>query len=236
MTQTIDKKVSILFTLILEPFFIAIIIIFGLLTVYYKETSIVGGTILDTYKEIGHFTLLIMDTVFTLLGFGLLLSPYKNAKWTGMAVALFVVSFNIILELLFQDMWFEIFFGFRKRSVGDMGSAAAPNAYEFWNRQSSTGKATASWLSFRLSNICSTSYLVGMTAFSGKVSIQRIAFSLPIFCFLFYLNLYLNALVSFSTANKTRSFVYLDAYETILVYLFGGVYGIIVGALTKSPR
>jgi hypothetical protein len=47
-----------------------------------------------------------MDTVFTLLGFGLLLSPYKNAKWTGMAVALFVVSFNIILGLLFQDMWF----------------------------------------------------------------------------------------------------------------------------------
>lgn len=72
---------------------------------------------------------LIMDTVFTLLGFGLILSPYKNAKWTGMAVALFVVSFNIILGLLFQDMWFEIFFGFRKDSVGGVGLTAAPNAF-----------------------------------------------------------------------------------------------------------
>lgn len=57
---------------------------------------------------------LIMDTVFTLIGFGLLLSPYKNQKWTGMSIALLVVSFNIILGLLMQDMWFEIFFGFRK--------------------------------------------------------------------------------------------------------------------------
>jgi hypothetical protein len=47
-----------------------------------------------------------MDTVFTLLGFGLLFSAYRNAKWTGLSVALYVVSFNIILGLLFQDMWF----------------------------------------------------------------------------------------------------------------------------------
>lgn len=47
-----------------------------------------------------------MDTVFTLLGFGLLLSAFRNQKWTGLAIALFVVSFNIILGLLFQKMWF----------------------------------------------------------------------------------------------------------------------------------
>jgi hypothetical protein len=63
---------------------------------------------------IANLTHLIMDTVFTLLGFGLLFSPYRNAKWTGLSIALFVVSFNIILGLLFQDMWFEILFGFRK--------------------------------------------------------------------------------------------------------------------------
>lgn len=231
----VDKKVNILFSLLLGLFLIGIIIIYGFLTVYYEEKQ-PGTSNPDPWHGVRNFILLIMDTVFTLLGFGLLLSPYKNAKWTGMAIALFVVSFNIILGLLFQDMWFEIFFGFRKRSVGDTGSIAAPTAFEFWNRHSETGKATASWLSFRLSNICSTSYLVGITAFSGKLSIHRLAFSLPIYCFLFYLNLYLNSLVSFSTANKTNSFVYLDAYGTILVYLFGGIYGIIVGALTKTPR
>lgn len=98
------------------------------------------------------------------------------------------------------------------------------------------GKATASFMSFRLSNLCSTSYLVGMTAYSGRVSIQKLALSLPIFCFIFYLNLYVNALACFSTQNKDGSFVYFDAYGTILVYLFGGVYGLLVGVFTKTPR
>jgi hypothetical protein len=113
---------------------------------------------------------------------------------------------------------------------------AAPTAYEFWNRHSYTGKSTASFFSFRLSNICSTAYLVGMTAFSGRVNIQRIALSLPIFCFFFYLNLYLNALVCYSTKDKNDSFMYLDAYGTILVYLFGGIYGLLVGVFTKTPK
>jgi hypothetical protein len=75
-----------------------------------------------------------------------------------------------------------------------------------------------------------------MTAFSGKLTIQKIAFTLPIFVFFYYLNLYLNTLVCFSTVHKHDYFVYLDNYGTILVYLFGGVYGIIVGLLNKSPR
>lgn len=110
-----DKKVSVVFSIALGVFLIAIIIIYGNLTYYFKEERTVSGVAVpNTAKGVFNFNLLIMDTVFTLLGFGLLLSPYKNAKWTGMAVALFVVSFNIILGLLFQDMWFEIFFGFRK--------------------------------------------------------------------------------------------------------------------------
>lgn len=73
--------------------------------------------------------MLMMDTVFTMVGFGLLLSAYKHQKWTGMSIALFVVSFNIILGLLFQDLWFEIFFGFRKNLTDPgNGSVIAPNA------------------------------------------------------------------------------------------------------------
>ena len=128
-----------------------------------------------------------------------------------------------------------MFFGFRKNIPdGGLGTVAAPNAYEFWSRHATVGKSTASFFSFRLSNLCSTSYLVGMTAFSGRITFTSIAFSLPFFCVLYYLNFYLNMLVSYSTTNKTESFNYFDAYGTIIVYLFGGVYGIIVGALTKT--
>lgn len=130
--MTTNKKVSIVFSLLLAAFFIAMIIIYGFLTVYFNEdsyTSLGLTTGQLTNRALARSTLLIMDTVFTLLGFGLLLSPYKNAKWSGLAIALFVVSFNIILGLLFQDMFFEIFFGFRKDSVGDNGFVAAPSAY-----------------------------------------------------------------------------------------------------------
>ena len=50
--------------------------------------------------------MLIMDTLFTIVGIGLRLSGYRHQKWAGMTIALFVVSFNIVLGLLFQDMWF----------------------------------------------------------------------------------------------------------------------------------
>lgn len=49
------------------------------------------------------------------------------------------------------------------------------------------------------------------------------------------MNLYINAVVCYSTRSKDASFVYLDAYGTILVYLFGGVYGFVTAFLNKSP-
>lgn len=237
---TVNRRVSLAFPIIFIIFLVAIIIIYGFLTVYFKESvpyALTDGTteyIESPIEGIRNTCLLIMDTLFTLLGFGLLLSPYKHQKWVGMSIALFVVSFNIILGLLFQDMWFEIFFGFRKDLTGDSYTQGG-NGYEFWNRHNYVGKATASYYSFRLSNLCSTSYLVGMTAYSGRVTLSNIAFSLPIFCFLYYLNMYVNMLACYSTENKDERFPYMDAYGTILVYLFGGVYGIIVGAFTKSP-
>jgi hypothetical protein len=114
----IGKKVPIVFSIILVILMVAFIILYGFLTEYYMEQDLTFNTF-----SLGH---LIMDTVFTLLGFGLLLSPYKNAKWSGMTIALYVVAFNIILGLLFQNMWFAIFFGFRtKMTNGNDGRIVA---------------------------------------------------------------------------------------------------------------
>ena len=74
-----------------------------------------------------------------------------------------------------------------------------------------------------------------MTAFVGRVRIQTVLSGLIFYNILFYLNFYLNALICYSTRNKSEPWVYLDDYGTILVYLFGGVYGLITGAITKTP-
>ena len=98
-----------------------------------------------------------------------------------------------------------------------------------------TSRVTPSFESIRLSNLASTSYLVGMTAFIGRVRVQTVISGLIFFNVLFYLSLYLNALISYSNTYKDGSFHYLDDYGTILVYLFGGIFGLVVGFLTRTP-
>jgi hypothetical protein len=109
--STTEKRVSPAFSIIFLVLLVSIIIVYGFLTVYYHEVATVPDgakttTVDNLWKPLRNNLLLIMDTLFTLVGFGLLLSPYKHQKWAGMAIALFVVSFNIIVGLLVQDFWF----------------------------------------------------------------------------------------------------------------------------------
>lgn len=149
-----------------------------------------------------------------------------------MAIALFVVSFNILASQTLQKFFFDVFFGFRLED--SEGSVTAPMAVEFWDRNTFNQKFLSNFLSMRFSNLASIAYLVGMTAYTGKAQIQGVFSSLVFFNVFFYLNMYLNILVCFSTENKDESMVYLDDYGTILVYLFGGVSGIITGAINKT--
>lgn len=74
-----------------------------------------------------------------------------------------------------------------------------------------------------------------MTAFVGRVKITSILSGLIFFNVAFYFSVYLNGLISFSTTYKSGSFVYFDDYGTILVYLFGGAFGLIAAILTRTP-
>ena len=170
-----------------------------------------------------------MQFIFTLIGFGLLLTTTYDSKWTGMSIALFVVAFNFIFSPFIQKFWFEVFFGFRDSQT------PTTMITTFWERSIMTSRVTPSFLSIRLSNLCSISYLVGMTAYIGRVRVQSVLSGLIFFNVLFYLSVYLNGLISYSTTYKDGSFTYLDDYGTILVYLFGGICGLITGYLTKSP-
>ena len=138
-----------------------------------------------------------MHLLFTLVGFGLLLTPSYDSKWTGMAIALFVVSFNFIFSPFIQKFWFEVFFGFRGSSTD------TSMVRTFWERTIITSRVTPSFETIRLSNLVSTSYLVAMLAVIGRIRIQSVFSSLILFNVLFYLNFYLNALLCFSITDKS---------------------------------
>ena len=69
----------------------------------------------------------ILMLVFTLLGFGLLLSFLKYGTWSGMATALMVVSVNIQLGLLMQKFWFNVLQYEFGSSVGISNTILAAN-------------------------------------------------------------------------------------------------------------
>lgn len=81
--------------------------IYGPLSYVYREADTNLPTVLEK------FPLIVTQTLFTLVGFGLLLTTSKHCRWTGLGIALFVVSFNHLISPLLQKCFFEIFFGFR---------------------------------------------------------------------------------------------------------------------------
>ena len=77
--------------------------IYGPLAVYYEETSLADQS---------GISMVFLHLLFTLVGFGLLLTNSSKARWSGLAIALFVVSFNFLMSPLLQKWWYEVFFGF----------------------------------------------------------------------------------------------------------------------------
>jgi hypothetical protein len=53
--------------------------------------------------------LFILSSIFTVLGFGLLLTYFKSASASGLFMSLFIVSFTIITSPFLQKFWFNVF-------------------------------------------------------------------------------------------------------------------------------
>lgn len=191
------------------------------LFIYGFEVTFYSG---DTF-EIEKIPLLMMSTVFTLLGFGFLLSTYKNGKLTGFTIAIFVLSLNYILSPLFQKLWFIAFLKDQDEGV---------NFAEYYWGEGNIDKVVISPTTFRLANMCTISYLLGLTGLVGRISLPGIIGSQVLFNLTWHLNLHLNILMS--EAANPKPLVYFDDYGTYLVYLFGAVFGLIASLLNRSNQ
>ena len=170
-----------------------------------------------------------MSTVFALLGFGLLLSAYRKTKLSGLAIALLVVAFNFLLGPLFQQLWFHAFLSWL---TGDV-DVIAPNAPDFWLRFSQSA-VTPSDLTFRLSNLCSVSFLIVITGMIGRISFSGVFMLQILYNTLWYLNLNLNILIGHQ--ENVDPLVYFDDYGTYVVYLYGAVTGLIICLINQTSR
>lgn len=78
--------------------------LYGFLSEHFKEPNATWGA--------QNVPLTIMQTVFTLIGFGLLLTNNHQGLLTGLSIAFFVVCYNYLLAPLFQDLWAHVFLYF----------------------------------------------------------------------------------------------------------------------------
>ena len=169
----------------------------------------------------------LMSSLFTLLGFGLILSPFRRTRWSGLTIALFVVSFNFLFGPLIHEMWFTAFL---YRYTGD-ASIIAPQAEDYFEK-GSEDEVVPSSMSFRLANLCSVSFFISISGSIGRISLPSIFQSLTIFNILWYLNL--NLLVQMSFTSNPLPLTFLDDYGTDVVFLFGAAHGLIACIINRG--
>jgi hypothetical protein len=213
-----SRTPTIVFAICLFLFILLFLFVYGFESQFYEDS-------LNKAKQ--NLPQLFMSSVFTLLGFGLLLSPFSRQRMGGITIALFVISFCWIVGPLLQQLWFTAFF----TQFYDDDESLFTNAQEFWDKGTQEN-VQPSFSSFRLASLCSVSFLMGISGMSGRVTIGNLFQCLLVFNILWYLNINLN--IQMSYANDPKSLTYMDDFGTYFVYLFGAVYGFVICAFNRK--
>lgn len=143
---------------------IGCMVVYGLIGAYSPDTSLasVAGP---------HLLSLVLMGLFTIVGYGLLLSSYKNASWFGFAVALITVAISIQLSPLLQKFWFWTF-------NTSFTSSPAPsdvglNIQDFWTYYGDQ-KIHPSFATMRTTLLSCISILTLMTSVIGRVTFSQV--------------------------------------------------------------
>jgi hypothetical protein len=164
--------------------------------------------------------------VFTVLGFGLLLTFYHQFAWTSFFITFFTVSCTILVAPLFQKLWFNIFTdSFNKENLTNL----AKNSEILYKSQGSL-IITVSYEEMKVSIMCAISQLVLYLGIIGKMPVYKVIFTSLLFNFAWNLNYFLCVfIVKLSPDNR-----FFDDYAINMVYLFAGVYGLVISADVPS--
>ena len=168
--------------------------------------------------------------VFTVIGFGLLLSSFKAATWSGLTISMLAASLNVMLGFLLQKFWFSTFIlGF-----GNDNPVVAGTGFQnlFLSRLSDLDVAPSE-TTLRLVLFATISLLVAFTGFIGRVNIIQVLIITLLFCVSWNLSFFLNFFLNFTSSVQPTLF---DDMGTTNVYLFGGAFGLMVAAMLYTKQ
>jgi hypothetical protein len=208
-----------------------LVIMFGILWVYgwaseVRLTTTSSSPVSLTSQTI-YGNLFILASVFTVIGFGLLLSYFKNATVTALFTSIFIVSFTIILSPILQKFWFNIFI-----TNFQGGTVASTGPDRFIVLSLGGIDINIDFYNLRLSLANSISQLIGLLALFGRLSPSQIVLGSLLCNLAWNLNHYLCVLL-LQISPDNRLF---DDYLINSVYLFGGAYALMASSLVHKTH
>ena len=216
-----------------------LVLLFGILWVYgfageiryagtsgYPTTGLSGTSTSKTQTQSILGNLYIIDTIFVVIGFGLLFAYFKKTTFTALFIPLFITSLTAILSPIFQKFWFNVFI------TNFSGMANVSTGTDRFYQYSLGGLSVyLDYYNLRIALANVISQLVVFLAVFGRVSYGQIIMHSFGFNFVWNLNHFLCVLLA-GTSPDSRLF---DDYQISNVYLFAACYGLLVALLLNKP-
>lgn len=168
----------------------------------------------------------MMIMLFTLVGFGMLLSVYRFGSWLGMSSALLTVAVLIQYSPLLQKFWFSVFItGFDATpNQSGVGAEIRP----FYSHYFQTDIDSSHYL-MKTSLLACIALLTSMTAFIGRLNFTQLLKLIVTYSIMWNLNymiiLYFCIMRFDGDGANDNAPYFLDTFGSSYVYLFGAVFG-----------
>ncbi len=167
-----------------------------------------------------------MGALFTVVGYGLIFTFYKNSIAASLFMSTFVVSFTTIASPIIQKFWFNVFIS---DFVGQTFTSDAPERFLYWTYDGWSIPVDLYNIKVTFANCISQ--LVIFLGLFGKLSIPQIIFNSIFYNILWNLNYFLCCFLQIKGPD-TRIF---DDYQISQVYLFASAYSLVLSLILKRP-
>jgi hypothetical protein len=92
---------------------VILIIMFAVLWIYGWASEVIlvtaNSPFISFASQSVYGNIFILSAIFTVIGFGLLLTYFSSATATGLFTSFFIVSFTVIVAPILQKFWFNVF-------------------------------------------------------------------------------------------------------------------------------
>lgn len=180
---------------------ILLVFLFGILWIYgwageiryasatgYYTSGLKGDLSTKFQTQTLFGSLYVIDTIFVVIGFGLLFSYFNKSTTIGLFTSIFIVSFTVLSSPIFSKFWFNVFFtNFNGQQLDTTKTS------RFYYSSLGGLNIYLDYYNLRIALANSISQLVVYLALFGRLNIFQVIFNTLLFNFAWNFNHFLCA-------------------------------------------